>query len=269
MNIRLILLSLVILAQLGWLGWQYAAREQEIAHSPHLLIRGDTTDPRDWFRGDYLAIDLEQKLDLDSPAIGPSFRWEENLSRPKNFEPDTNSVCIQPVQAREKQTNSVAELTWGYMPGDGAAFWSRGKDGLWRLSRIEAAGSPQDAAKAGELRLPMLYRVSRETVACHQSKAVLSISPLLRREKHPRIHFYVPEGYGDFMDIWQKAYPHEEVENYNERWDIWARELARQEWEVEVVLRPDGSFFPVQVYLNGIPYNEAIPLLRQHKLPIK
>lgn len=269
MNIRLILLSVVILAQLGWLGWQYAAREQEIAHSPHLIIRGDTTDPRDWFRGDYLAIDLEQKLDLDNPAIGSSFWWKGDWNIPKDFEPDTDSVCIQPVQAREKQTGSVVELTWGYEPGDGAAFWRQGEGGLWRLERMEAAGSPQDAAREGELRLPVLYNLEREKIDSRQSKVILSISPLLRREKHPGIRFYVPEGYGEFPDTGESDSPQSKVICYDERWERRVSKMARQEWEVEVVLRPDGSFFPVQVYLNGIPYNKAIPLLRQHKLPLK
>ena len=61
---RVYLLFAVVAVQLLWLGWNYVERTLELEHAPVLRIECQQRDPRDLFRGEYVALNAGQSVSL-------------------------------------------------------------------------------------------------------------------------------------------------------------------------------------------------------------
>lgn len=233
-KIALSLLAAVVLGQLSWLGYNYHARVQEIAVSPHILLAVEQYDPRDLFRGDYVSIDVSEEIPLvpDEPRLGKSLYWEEGkISAWRNGQSEELNY-----PARGKQTEDAVRL-YSWSPDALAAFVRADADGLWHICRVEAAGCSEDVCREGEKRLPdeMCAHFSWGENAAGEHIPVCDIS--LRRS----LRYYVPEKKGNL--VWEMSRNTESPK--------------KVKVTMECVLREKNGLIPVQLFVDGVPYLEA------------
>ncbi len=287
MKIRYILLALLVLCQLLWLGCQYHARRVEMEQAPRLLVACDSYDPRDIFRGDYLSLSCSRSVFLGDARIGKSLWWGEPLmeslrkrcegrlnrsgemtrtvesekedlpSPPPGFlplEPRASGCAdaVELVTVRDMESSPIRVKGMSKVQLQLAGFWTRGKDGLWDISRVESAGSSQDVTQPGEIRTPLhagknlhLCRTEGESPA-YGFELRLSLTKLWEG-----LRYYVPEKTGDLWRLWRQSFPDE---------DFPAEKLR---YTAEIIVRPSASLMLRRVFVNGIPYQEAVELVRQ------
>lgn len=289
MKIRYILLALLVLCQLLWLGCQYHARRVEMEQAPRLLVACDSYDPRDIFRGDYLSLSCSRSVFLGDARIGKSLWWGEPLmesvrnrcegrqtwcgemmetgtvesgrkdlpSPPPGFlplEPRAPGCAdaVELVTVRDIESSFIGSK--GASPAQlrMAGFWTRGKDGLWEICRVESVGSSQDVTQPGEIRTTLhagttshLCRTERESPA-YGLELRLSLT-----KRWEGLRYYVPEKTGDLWILWRQSFPDE---------DFPAEKLR---YTAEIIVRPSASLMLRRVFVNGIPYQEAVELVRQ------
>lgn len=257
MNKRWIILFLIVASQLTWLGVNYARRAQGLESSLRIVLACETVDPRDFFRGDYLNLRFHETENVDWRKLGVSLTLDDDA---------VASMAGEFLSARNGWLADVAWASWnreppfpdrapGAMPiGEGigqaelASFWKR--DGsIWRLERLEKQGSPEDCARSGEMRIPgvrpnVCVRYGPDRNDC------LSLDILLPgMGRWPGFRFYVPEKTGEIGSIWNEHYPALPLNEY-------------VRLSVELALPADGRCIPVKLYINGLPYDEAVERIR-------
>lgn len=275
MSIRRILLAALVLLQLLYLGYQYHARTVEMEQSPRLLVACDLYDPRDFFRGDYLQLLYEKTIFLGDARIGKSLWWGESLvkagrekgearwaeKRDRGMELERPPADFLPLAPRPVECSDAVELVeeshfkFGMRKGGGlnlVGFWKETPSKLWELARVEVSGSSQDKPSPGELRTPLEDRILR--FCFYQTKeGELVVGVKLTCSFPCSLRYYVPENRGNLRKLWQEAFPDE------------AFPSEKLRFAAEIVVRPKASLMMKRVLLNGIPYEEAVELIRQGK----
>lgn len=103
-----------------------------------------------------------------------------------------------------------------------------------------------------------------ETPGRYQAEVILELST--PRDKAFR--YYCPEGTNDLIHLWTSECNmknQEQQDNMRNPTEI----FMQQDLVMELIPRSDGSAIPVQLFINDIPYQEAIELLSKHQLPIR
>lgn len=276
MKKRLVFLLLIVAGQLAWLGVSYALRAREIAEAPRIVVACNPLDPRDLFRGDYMQLTLTASDGIDLKTLGSSLTLDDDIvstlvSKLVDFDEETlpsPAEIIRPAlrTARllslpgERAADATA-LREGVGEPKVASFWKQ-LGGTWELARLEREGSRQDRPREGEMRLagasPTL-----DVCFIHPSDPApsvylgLSLPPTYSRwQRNTRFRYYVPEKTGNILKIW--------MDNYG---NVPMRAYVRM--SVELAVLPDGRCRPVQVYLNGIPYNRAVELMEKRQFPLE
>ena len=263
MKKRLSLIALFVLvgAQLGWLGYNYHAREVEMATAPTLLVECDAFDPRDLFRGDYVSFDCEFTYPLTDPLFRDLFHWDEALISGYNEDEKL------PFPGRAASNPESIRLTfdrWGTGVEDKlVGFWTVGEGGKSKLTRVVKLGSSGDVTRPGEMRTYLRARVSPQTVAAEYDEAAekqigyevrLRLLPRDMERSWYRFRFYVPENMGEparFRRRDNEPYP-----------------LHRLRTTVEFVCREQGGLMVRQVYINDIPWVQAVRMMQDGTFPL-
>lgn len=262
-NKSFILLYVIVLAQLVWLGWNYAARVREIESSPVLHVTCSDYDPRDLLRGDYVMLDVTQTFPLEK--VGGSFFWTESLCLAVNHSSlhvagtRKEYTVSNPLQPRAATGDVPVEIRLYASDLRVAVFWKKGEDALHHIARVEVPGSSADVAQEGERRIEMWATPWHRTEYVAESDtAVQRVELRLRFSKNIRsLRYYVEEKSGDLDRIWYEELKH----TWNAFPDI------RVHRTVELVLRNNGAPIPRMLYLNGIPYPEAVEKIRNRTFP--
>lgn len=254
------LIFVAVAAQVIWLAWNYHARSEELATAPRILISAQPYDPRDLTRGYYQRLDASVVLNLSrvSSLCGASVNrstLKEKLLEIIGGEPDEYTrELTESISPAVPPSATAKELP--VMRGEDfplSTFWKKQASGLWEICRIELPDSPEDAAADGELRIPMtaLWRINYSTIE-ETERTKVNPTLLLRFPELRNLRYYYPEEKGDFFSLLRQK-----------------EHLAPVDITVELAIRPTASIIPTQLYLNGIPYNEAAELLKQDKFPFR
>lgn len=250
----------VVAAQIIWLAWNYHARSVELATSPRILIATQTYDPRDLTRGYYQALDTSIRLNIPrvfslcGASVNQSTLKERLLKAADDSSDEFTyelAESLSPTTAHSATAKELPAVLHESIPL--STFWKKQASGLWEICRIELPNSPEDAVTEGETRIPMMalwsmsYSTNEETKTTKVTAELLLHFPDLRN-----LRYYYSEAVGDFFTILRQK-------EYNAPVDI----------TVELVIRPTSAIMPTQLYLNGIPYNEATELLKQDKFPVR
>lgn len=277
-RLSLVMLFAVVAAQLGWLGYSYHARVVELSTSPTLLVECDAFDPRDIFRGDYVSFDCRFSYPITDPIFDNLLHWNEEI-RPRGDEEssvqawDENNyvqlkseqiVGIPPRPAAPGNEGHSLPVTYhsGYLSRLNflAGYWRKGEDGVARLVRVVQADSEDDKPHEGELRTPMSgnldTRIEKEHDNIWRVKATVRLSMCKSDlSRSTNFRFYVPENMGDARHAWSKGthgdFPFNRIRS-----------------TVEFVLRGRNGLIVKQLYLNGIPWVEAIESMRRGDFPL-
>lgn len=247
----------VVAAQLLWLGWNYTDRTRELENAPVVRLECTDYDPRDLFRGDYVVLNTRQIAPLE--IAGKSIHWDEEFCKSINTHATwvgnehKEFLVINPLSPRPQQMEDSLKLRYYY--GDHAAvFWRMGEDGVHHPVRVEKAGSPADVAAEGEVRSLCLVSVQSNTRMQDANTAVqqtvLAIS--FDASGHGTIRFYVAEKTGDLARIWTRE--------MGEKRDEFPGHRIRR--TVDMAIRQHASAVPRMLYLNGVPYPEAVEQIR-------
>lgn len=264
MKIRLYLVALIILAQLGWLSVRYFLLTDELEAAPRIIVKADlarySTSPR-----------MQQFYD-DFSLLGKSIWWDtakwepifaENLRNPLSDQDDANNRRVQVSLANRPMPGDDVQGAIELLPASErligtrlSALWTQGEDGIWTF-RLEAPGSSEDVLREGELRSTALVRPE---LACSKAGGIYDV--------HLRIQPFVPEAVKSAL----MSRKNDVVYLLN---DDDARDL--QAWlnahtqevpkslpcTIEIALREEGSRpIAVQTYINGTPIHEAITRMK-------
>lgn len=258
----------VVAAQLLWLGWNYADRTREMAEAPVIRIDCTDYDPRDFFRGDYVSIRTWREVPLE--RLGASLYWDDDFCREVNQytrwnhetrEDETYAVVnpLQPRLASASVSGCKSLKNWEDAERI-AVYWKTGADGLHEVGRVEAPGSSADVPNPGETRALMwgdVYvsydREEKEGEIISVSQHVMMTLSFSRRTWGTRgnMRFYVEEGTGDIRRMWLN-----EIEGKD---NVPFNKVRRT---VDIVLRENAAAVPRMLYLNGVPYPEAVEQIR-------
>ncbi|MBQ5665881.1 MAG: GDYXXLXY domain-containing protein [Akkermansia sp.] len=256
---RLVVLFAVVAAQLVWLAWNYVDRTRELANAPSLLIDCRDYDPRDVFRGDYVSLSATQTVPLE--LAGKSIHWDADFcNRVNTFwawdEAEKKHIehpVMNPLQERAPQMpDSLALQDDSDIPV--AVFWRKDAGGISRVVRFEKPGSAADVAAADETRCNMRMRVRAHSLKQDDGQWRRDISVSLSFFAHTwkDLRFYVEEGTGDLYRIW--------TVELDEKWDSFPATRIRR--TVDVAIRENAAPVPRMLYLNGVPYPEAVEQIR-------
>lgn len=297
-KISLILVIIVVAVQLGWLTTQYAARTEELRSAPTIRLECNGYDPRDFFRGDYVAFTCEQPLLLTDPLLQDLYYWgdpfldsmkkdwednfddegrfryfgtvyqEDGMSMPSDRlklldRTKIKYLAPRPARAGARELTSVSQIELETIPV--VAFWKEGEDGLGRLSRLAHPGSPQDVICPGERRTPaslsprMFYAQKADGYVRADMEMTFSLSPGSSPGRS-RFRFYVPDNTPSPLSAWFISQP-----GCTSSADFPANRILQS---AEFVCREHCGLMIRNLYLNGIPYVEAIRLLSKNEFPL-
>lgn len=257
-NARIILLFVVVAAQLLWLTIHYQLRRSELQTAPTICLRCNENDPRDILRGDFIRLHFNLSLPLE--AAGKSIFWGKSFCEQVNtYSEWENGKFVEckadnPLQPRLAQTPDAMEITSKHEVIRVAAFWQKAEDGFHHIRRIEAPNSAADAPAPGELRCLMWADISnvftnKQRTSCFDLR--------FTRGYRNSMRYFVEEKTGDLMRIWTE----ELHKNYA---DFPANRIR---FTVDIALRPSAAAVPTMLYLNDIPYPQAVEQIRSGTFP--
>lgn len=251
-RLSLIALFVMVGAQLGWLGYNYHAREVEVATAPTLLVECDAFDPRDFFRGDYVSFDCEFGYKLTDPLFRDTFHWEDTQIKEHI---DDTAVPFPGQAASNPESIHINFDRWtSYIEDNLVGFWTTGEDGKGKLVRVAKPGSSRDVTQPGEVRTYISGRVSPVYAAQHYYELKLTLLPRKMERNWYRFRFYVPENTGEIPRARGRdkaPYP-----------------LNRMRTTVEFVCREQGGLMVRQVYINDIPWVQAVRMMKDGSFPL-
>lgn len=265
---RVCLLFVVVAAQLAWLGWNYVERSRELAQAPVIRIACTDYDPRDLVRGDYVSIQTRQEVPLE--LAGASLYWGEETCKRVNVYSHRNDETKQdeeyqvsnPLQPRpapevvEKEDGHAQELVPATVERL-AVFWKKGVDGLHHVCRVEAPGAVQDAPAGDEIRALMWGHLSGDYDVVREAERIVSVKQQVKlvlsfsNRSWRGMRFYVKEGTGDIRRLWVYGGEDKDKVPFNS--------IRRT---VDIVIREKAAPVPRMLYLNGVPYPEAVKQIR-------
>ncbi|MBR3903186.1 MAG: hypothetical protein IKJ29_05965 [Akkermansia sp.] len=265
---RVCLLFVVVAAQLAWLGWNYVERSRELAQAPVIRIACTDYDPRDLVRGDYVSIQTRQEVPLE--LAGASLYWGEatcqrvNVYSYRNDETkqDEEYQVSNPLQPRpapevvEKEDGHAQELVPATVERL-AVFWKKGADGLHHVCRVEVPGAVQDAPVGDEIRALMWGHLSGDYDVVREAERIVSVKQQVKlvlsfsNRSWRGMRFYVKEGTGDIRRLWVYGGEDKDKVPFNS--------IRRT---VDIVIREKAAPVPRMLYLNGVPYPEAVEQIR-------
>ncbi|MBR5195033.1 MAG: GDYXXLXY domain-containing protein [Akkermansia sp.] len=254
---RVYLLFAVVAVQLLWLVWNYVDRTLELEHAPVLRIECQQRDPRDLFRGEYVALNAGQSVSL--AQAGKSICWDAGFCDSVNKDWDwvddkrVERMATNPLHPRAPQMEDSLTLVRHGLPQRVAVFWRVGEDGLSRVVRFEKAGAPSDAAEAGEIRCLMWMEVISRLTQKESGESEAYVSIELEFGRRNRLRYYVEENTGDMYNIW--------VNQLNKKWSDFPADRLR--YTVDLAIRESATAVPRMLYLNDVPYPEAVNQIRE------
>ena len=254
---RVYLLFAVVAVQLLWLGWNYVERTLELEHAPVLRIECQQRDPRDLFRGEYVALNTGRSVSLEQ--AGKSICWGAGFCDSVNKDwtwkdgKHVDLLATNPLQPRAPQVEDSLTLVRHGLPQRVAVFWREGEDGLSRVVRFEKPGAPSDVAEAGETRCLMWMEVFSHLSQNEAGEWEAYVSIDLEFGRRNRLRYYVEENTGDMYNIW--------VNQLNKKWSDFPADRLR--YTVDLAIRESATAVPRMLYLNGVPYPEAVKQIRE------
>lgn len=281
-HLSIILLSVVVAAQLLWLACSYHARYEELQTSPTLRVHCDALDPRDILRGDYVRFSCNFNLPITDPLFADLLYWDKEYKPEpsdeeqkvrvwvmgKGISVEVPSEEIQGIPARAATRSDAIKVSYdGYGPLDNlAGYWRTGADGSSTLVRVVRIGNDLDVPRAGEVRTVMSGYVSERVVeedgkyrAVGMVRLSICASELNRRTS---FRFYVPEGAGEPIRAWMEG--HRAGKHTPDQ--TFPSDYIRT--SVEFVCRGRNGLIVKQLYLNDIPWVEAINMMRAGTFPL-
>lgn len=263
-NKKLLFLWCIIAGQLIWLGSNYCLRRHEINNAPVLHLQCSDHDPRDFLRGDYILLDLDQEIPIN--AAGTSLYWGEELCQSLNTYTMLEGGKIieytakNPLIPRPAQAPNAVKITAAFSKQRLAVFWEKGENGFHHIVRVEAPGSQADTTQNGEIRCLMWGYVKR-TITTDSGEHPRTLGePCIYLSFHYKnrnaMRFYVHEKTGNLRHIWIN-----ELGNFK---DFPADSLT---YTVDIALRNAATPLPKEFYINGIPSAQAIQQIRNNSFP--
>lgn len=254
---RVYLLFAVVAAQLLWLVWNYVERTIELEKAPVLRIVCQQRDPRDLFRGEYVALNAGQSVTLEQ--AGKSICWDAGFCDSVNKDwtwkdgKRVDQLATNPLQPRAPRVEDSLTLVRYGLPQRVAVFWREGEDGLSRVVRFEKLGAPSDVAEDGEIRCLMWMQVISHLTQKESGESEAYVSIELEFGSRNRLRYYVEENTGDMYNIW--------VNQLNKKWSDFPADRLR--YTVDLAIRESATAVPRMLYLNGVPYPEAVKQIRE------
>ena len=264
MNIRLILVALIVLAQLGWLGADYIYRSMELANAPRILVNASLTP----LGGGYFWP-TRMTLEPETPLLGKSIWWSMQSVQHRR----DSDVCI-PITPRENPGDEMPgalELRLQFhgnvqlfrngicLQGEEAylsAIWSKGDNGLWNF-RLVAPNSPEDVLADGELRTKAV--ITSWDGDEKNNLITFSLQPFKQKHTFLSVHYELNDDMARAFQEWTQK--DQTNTTHSNRFD-------RLQATMEIALRKDMSPKVTQLYYNGIPAAEAIRLMKQDAFPL-
>ena len=245
MKTRSILLILLIAAQLVWLGWENCVLSSQEYHDSIVIA----AEPP---RGKAIIPTVAFSLKEDQ-QFGKSLWWGEDWlddEATHYAEPGDWEKTLAPRPTPGDEVSGAYELAPDSVVGTKlAVFWRRNADGVW-APRFEYCGSSEDTPREGEIRMETTIRYANP----HKDKGALT-------------------------DIWLVCKPFTSAGMTNRalEYKISTRTLkalqkldakqAKLTFTLGLALRENKHPLVTNLYINGIPEKEAVPMMERGEIP--
>lgn len=276
MKTRALLLALLVVAQLLWLAWRNYCAQTELANAPRIVLPAQ--------RERHIVNPILDFHLRDAEIFGDSLWWGERLSdrpyrytikdarkvsspidrerssdRPYRYAtPDDDEKGLAPRPCPEGMEDTAQELVHPDAAQQTlAVFWRRGEDGSW-IPRLEAAGSPQDVPREGEVRcegsVGFLDLIKKDGVLVDVVVRLTSCTLDMQHEATPNAHKKLRAYLSSHsLDAINK------LRADNRKVDI--------SYSMEIALRKNAPPIITQVFLNDVPEHEAADMILQGNIP--
>lgn len=162
-------------------------------------------------------------------------------------------VLFECFREMKKDDPRIGPNVLEVQPDRVVGFWKQGEDSCWNMTRVEVACSEEDRPGEGELRTWL-----RAIYGNNENDAMLRLDLVPNQGDWASFwSYYVSEETGDVRKAWEETFP--ESEKFPS---------DRIRLTAEILVRKGGSLLPRQLYLNGIPWHEAINQIRSGSFPL-
>ena len=242
-KIAISLVFLVLLAQLAYLVFALCRANHDLAVAPRIIVHLEPC------RLTSLSLELNEipLNKADEPRLGRSLWWNSEpwitayKKAHQNHDDTEPPDCVSRPVPNEKEVQGSIELK----PDSGSiglsVVWRRGENGLWSY-RLEAPGSSEDVLREGELRSPK--------VQWHPNSRKCTIDGYT-------LHcvYRITENNRNILRTWEANHEQE------------SEPLKRNGVTIEVALREKAQPTITQIFLNGIPLQEALQMMKTDTFP--
>ena len=237
------LVFLVLLAQLAYLVFALCRANHDLAVAPRIIVHLEPC------RLTSLSLELNEipLNKADEPRLGRSLWWNSEpwiTAYRKAFQNHDDAEppdCVSRPAPDEKEVQGSIELR----PNSGnielSVIWRRGENGLWNY-RLEAPGSSEDVLREGELRSPKV-RWDPNSWKCTIDGYTL------------HCEYRITENDRNILKTWEANHEQE------------AKPLKRNGVTIEVALQEKARPTITQIFLNGIPLQEALKMMKTDTFP--
>ena len=238
------LVFLVLLAQLAYLVFALCKANHDLAVAPRIIVHTTANLPYSIFSSsDRIYLNRANEMRLGRSLWWSSEPWITAYKKKHRDHDDAEPPdCVSRPAPDEKEVQGSIELKPDSEDIKLSVIWRRGEDGMWSY-RLEAPGSSEDVLREGELRSPK--------VRCWPMSWYCSVGVAL----FDYDTYDIAANDLEILKAW-KVNHKQETEN-----------LQRNGVTVEVALREKAQPMVTRIFLNGIPLQEALKMMKNDTFP--
>ncbi len=234
------LVFLVLLAQLAYLVFALCKANHDLAMAPHIIVHTGLSYL--FFKSDEIPLNKADETRLGRSLWWNSKPWITAYKKAHQNHDDTEPPnCVSRPAPDEKEVQGSIELRPDSRSIELSVIWRRGENGLWNY-RLEVPGSSEDVLREGELRSPKV-RWYPNSWSCTINVRALDCEYMITKNDR------------NIIETWEANYERE------------AETLQQNGVTIEVALREKAQPMITQLFLNGIPLQKALEMMKNDTFP--
>ena len=238
------LVFLVLLAQLSYLVFALCKANHDLAVAPRIIVHTTANLPYSIFSSsDRIYLNRANEMRLGRSLWWSSEPWITAYKKKHRDHDDAEPPdCVSRPAPDEKEVQGSIELKPDSEDIKLSVIWRRGEDGMWSY-RLEAPGSSEDVLREGELRSPKVrcWPMSWYSAVCVDLFGYDTYDMTANGR--------------NILETWKTNHERE------------AETLQRNGVTVEVALREKAQPMVTRIFLNGIPLQEALKMMKTDTFP--
>lgn len=282
MKIRSCILAVIVLAQLGWITYNYVQCSNELEKAPRIVMPSVDARSRSYsYYSDFSVGSVQVSLYNENPVLGKSFWWSNEWTEEGPETPWYRDALLKEAVAFTPRPEPGADVQGARKigPKDDRGYWSirtmQDKEfkkrcysviwtkdeasNQWRY-RLEVPGSSEDVLREGELRT---YGVLRDKNVLRSDNNDTYVCLEMGLFYHPSMPWYSASVSYTMNRDMRRVY-----REWCSRHDLDKRDARLPKVEIEVALRENKPAVATDIKIDGMSLTEAIALMDKDEFPV-